>query len=197
MNIYLSSQEKYYDRHLQKLMRESVMRYQKESLKEKITTIRIQTTRTIDDIDLSFFFNYNIFPRSILIAKTQWQVEHRLIRAGDTILQQVFLPPFKTFSQKVIFGVRVNKIINEPLRRGFSYETLEGHVERGESAFVIEQHHDHLIFKIQTYSQPANAFIRMFGSWAALPYQRYCTRMALENVKRQIEGQTHESKLRE
>jgi hypothetical protein len=191
MNIYLSSQEKHFDRLLEKLMRESVMRYQKESLKEQITTIRIHTPRSIADLDLSFFFNYTIFPTSILIAKAQWEVENRLIRVGDTILQQVFLPPFKTFSQKVIFGVRVNRIINETQRRGFSYETLEGHVERGESTFVIEQDHDQIIFKILTYSQPANAFIKTFASWAALPYQRYCTRMALENVRRQIQGQTH------
>ncbi len=79
------------------------------------------------------------------------------MQIGDTILQQVFIPPVKQFSKKIIFGVRINAIINEAVRIGFSYETLEGHVEKGESTFTIEEIEGNIIFKIHTFSEP--------GSW--------------------------------
>jgi uncharacterized protein (UPF0548 family) len=64
-------------------------------------------------------------------------------------------------------------------------------VERGESTFVIEQHDNDLAFKIQTYSEPSNAFVKIFGAWAAVPYQRYCTQKALSHVKQQVERVTY------
>jgi hypothetical protein len=191
MKIYFSNQQENFDRHLRSLISKPVMDFDKSLLEKKTTSINVGQEH-ISNIDLRFFFSYNIFPASILTFKTQWQSEDRKMRVGDTIVQQVFIPPIKTLSQKLIFGVRINNIIDEPHRKGFSYETLEGHVERGESTFVLEQHDNALIFKIQTYSEPSNSFVKIFASWAALPYQRYCTRRALQNVKRQIEGQTPE-----
>lgn len=192
MKIYFASQEKHFESHLKNLISESVMPYRKGLLKKNTTSIIIESTIGSNNLDLSFFFNYHIFPSSILTFKTQWETEKRKMSIGDTIVQQVFIPPFKVASQKLIFGVRINRLIDEPDRKGFSYETLGGHVERGESTFVLEQHHDHLAFKIQTYSEPSSSLVKIFGSLAALPYQRYCTRRALEHVKRQIEGQTSE-----
>lgn len=188
MRIYLRDQQGKFNEHLTDLLSVRVMQFDKAHLPEKVTSIKINTLHNLSTIDLDFLFNYNIFPSSILTYKTQWQLEKRTMKVGDTIVQQVFIPPLKTLSQKLIFGVRINRIIDEPHRKGFSYETLEGHVERGESTFVIEQQHGQTIFKIQTYSAPSSSFVKILGSWAALPYQRYCTRMALRNVKRQIEG---------
>jgi uncharacterized protein (UPF0548 family) len=37
---------------------------------------------------------------------------------------------------------RVIYAVHEPYRRRFAYGTLPGHPERGEEAFIIEQHHD-------------------------------------------------------
>jgi hypothetical protein len=188
MKLYLRDQQNRFDDHITELASSSVMRFEKKKLPEKISSIKINLSQHLHDINLDFFFDYNIFPSSILTFKTQWRKENRKIKVGDTIVQQVFIPPFRTLSQKLIFGVRINRIINESHRRGFSYETLEGHVERGESTFVIEQHDNDLIFKIQTYSEPANAFVKIFGAWAAVPYQRYCTEQALKHVKQQIES---------
>ena len=109
------------------------------------------------------------------------------MKIGDTILQQVFIPPTKTFSQKIVFGVRINSIIDEAERTGFSYETIEGHVEKGESTFTIEKGDGGLIFKIETFSEPGNLLTKLVGPIFTVPYQTYCTRTALENVKRQIE----------
>jgi uncharacterized protein (UPF0548 family) len=117
---------------------------------------------------------------------TQWELEKRTMKIGDTILQQALIPPTKFFSQKITFGVRINKIINEENKKGFSYETIEGHVEKGESTFTVEQEKSKMIFKIQTFSEPGNLLTNVVGPIFTLPYQAYCTRRALDNVKHQI-----------
>lgn len=165
------------------------MDYNKTQLKEKITTIEINTSKDIDQLNLDFLFDYHVFPENILTFKTQWADENRKMQIGDTIAQQVYFPPTKMFSQKLIFGVRINEIINEADRVGFSYETLEGHVEKGVSTFMVEQLNNQLIFKIQTYSKPGNFLTKLMGPIFSVPYQSFCTKKALENVKRQIENQ--------
>ena len=89
---------------------------------------------------------------------TQWEHENRAIKSGDTIVQQVYIPTFLNCSQKIIFGVRIKELITEPKRIGFSYETLEGHVERGISTFTTEQNNKRTVFKIHAFSTPGSAF---------------------------------------
>ena len=123
--------------------------------------------------------------------QTQWQFEGRNMRPGDTIVQQVYIPPIKNVPLKLIFGVRIHSIIREAERIGFSYETLEGHVERGLSTFTIEQTRERkLIFKIHTFSEPGNIASKLLAPVFALPYQAYCTREALKNVQRQLQKVT-------
>ena len=72
----------------------------------------------------------------------------------------------------------------------FSYETLEGHVEKGISTFTIEQADNmKLIFKVCTYSSPGSILTKLLGQIFSIPYQSFCTKSALKNVKRQIEIQ--------
>jgi hypothetical protein len=163
------------------------MTFDKTKLKEKTTTIDINTERTVDQINLDFLFDYKIFPSHIMTYLTQWKQENRKMRIGDTILQQAFIPPAQAFSQKIIFGVRINNIIDNVDRKGFSYVTIKGHVEKGESTFTIENSDRGLIFKIMTFSAPGNLLTMLVGPIFTVPYQRYCTRAALENVKRQLE----------
>jgi uncharacterized protein (UPF0548 family) len=86
-------------------------------------------------------------------------------------------------------GVRINDIINEPRRIGYSYETLKGHVEKGISIFTIEKiAGQNTIFKVQTFSQPGNLITQIMGPVFSVPYQTFCTRQGLVNVKRQLEG---------
>lgn len=168
-------------------MTKPTMTFDKTKLKEKTTKIDIKTERTLGQLNLDFLFDYKIFPSSIMTFMTQWGKEQRKMKIGDTILQQVFIPPTKTFSQKIVFGVRINDIIDETERKGFSYETIEGHVEKGESTFTIENINGGLIFKIKTFSEPGNLLTKLVGPIFTVPYQTYCTRTALENVKKQIE----------
>jgi len=165
------------------------MNYDKARLIEKNTEIDIDTKKSVTEINLKFLFDYQIFPDNILIFKTQWNDENREMKIGDTILQQVFIPPIKSFSQKIIFGVRIKEIINEENRKGFSYETLEGHVEKGISTFTVERINQKIIFKIHTFSTPGNIISKLFAPIFSIPYQTYCTKQALKNVKQRIENQ--------
>ena len=187
MKIYPTDQANNFDRLLKQLATKPTMTFDKTKLKEKTTTINIKSDKTLAQLNLDFLFDYKIFPSSILTFLTQWGQENRKMEIGDTILQQAFIPPTKTFSQKVIFGVRINDIIDEAERKGFSYVTIEGHVEKGESTFTIEKSNGGLIFKIKTFSEPGNLLTKLVGPIFTVPYQTFCTRTALNNVKGQIE----------
>lgn len=163
------------------------MVYDKLRLKETISSTDISTTIAFEKLNLQFLFAYKIFPSNILSFLTEWENEKRKMKAGDTIVQQVFIPPTKLFSQKLIFGVRIKEIIDEPTRKGFSYETLEGHVERGISTFTVEQEGSKVIFKIKTFSGAGNLLSKLMAPFFSVPYQAFCTKKALENCKQQLE----------
>lgn len=189
MRIYLTDQKNKFNQYLEFLKTKKVMDYDKSRLTEKNSTIDINTTKKIEQLNLDFLFDYKIFPDNIMTFKNEWADENRKLRIGDTIAQQVFIPPTKTFSQKIIFGVRVNEIIDQSDKKGFSYETLEGHVEKGISIFTVEHLDNKVIFKIQTYSTPGNFLTKLLGPIFSVPYQTFCTKTALNNVKRQLEKQ--------
>ncbi|RYE39205.1 MAG: DUF1990 family protein [Sphingobacteriales bacterium] len=164
------------------------MSYDRTKLIEKTTSITLDTSKTIQELDTDFFFDYQLFPSKILTYKSEWGTENRKMKVGDTVLQQAFIPPIQAFSVKVLFGVRINQIFREQDKLGFSYETLEGHVEKGISIFTLEnQLGGKPIFKIHTFSQPGNFLTKLAGPVFSIPYQTYCTRQCLLNVKRRLE----------
>lgn len=189
MKIYLSDQAQNFKTHLESLKLQDIINYDKSRLKEKITFININTDKDLNQLNTNFFWNYNIFPYNIMSFLTEWADQKRQMQIGDTIVQQAFIPPIKQFSQKIIFGVRINNIICEDSRIGFSYETLSGHVEMGESTFTIEKTNDNkTIFKIHTFSKPGSFLTKLVGPIFSVPYQTFCTKRGLENVKRQLEA---------
>jgi hypothetical protein len=189
MRIYLTDQTKNFPKHLEFLKRQKVKPYDKEKLIQKVTTILIDTNKELDELHTDILFDYKIFPSNIMSFLTQWSFEKRQIQIGDTIVQQAFIPPFRKFSQKIIFGVRINSIIIERDKIGFSYETLEGHVEKGISVFTIEKTaYQKTVFKVHTFSQPGTLLTKLVGPILSVPYQTYCTRQGLLNIKRQMES---------
>jgi len=189
MRIYLKDQTKHFPKHLELLRKRKVKPYDKEKLTEKTTTIYINTTKELHELPANILFDYKIFPNNIMSYLTQWTFENRQIQIGDTIVQQAYIPPFRYLSQKIIFGVRINNIIKEPNRIGFSYETLEGHVEKGISIFTIEKTPDQkTVFKVHTFSQLGTLLTKLVGSILSVPYQTFCTRQGLLNVKHQLEN---------
>lgn len=70
---------------------------------------------------------------------------------------------------------RVVYLTSEPGRRGFAYGTLPGHPERGEEAFLVEQHHDGTVtFTITAFSKPATPLAKAAGP-AGRAVQRHLT----------------------
>ena len=187
MKIFLTKQK--LNKHLNLLKNETVMLYNKIELQEKISIQQINTNKQLSEIDLEFLYNYEIFPNYIMSHYSQWKEENRKMNIEDTIVQQVYIPPIQSLSQKIIFGVRINEIINENNRKGFSYETLNGHVEKGISTFTIEQIENKIYFKIHTFSKPGNLLSKILGPIFSVPYQAYCTKKAINYVTEQIEKQ--------
>jgi len=191
MKLFLSDQTHKLNEHLSFLKNKNVMAYDVSRLTEKISILPIDTDQDLSQLNLDFLFEYQIFPENILTFRSQWGAESRTMQCGDTIAQQVFIPPLKMCSQKLVFGVRVNEIIDLPHKKGFSYETLEGHVEKGISTFTVEQIEGKVFFKIRTYSAPGNLLARLLGPVFSVPYQTFCTQKALFNVKQQLETNRH------
>jgi hypothetical protein len=188
VKIAFFNQKNHFKTYLEELKKVPVMSYEKSKLIEKISTIEIPNVSNLNKLNLQSFFDYHIFPEHILSAYTQWGDEQRIMQITDTIVQQVFLPPFPKFSQKAVFGVRIKEIIDTNHQCGFSYETLVGHVECGISYFLLEETDGKVIFKIQTFSKPGNFFAKLVAPIFSIPYQTYCTQKALKNVKNTIEN---------
>ncbi|HET8572351.1 MAG TPA: hypothetical protein VFL76_00640 [Edaphocola sp.] len=75
-----------------------------------------------------------------MIFLCQWHNRHRKMAIGDTIVQQASIPPTKFFSREIIFGVRINGIIDRPGRKGaLVTKLLKGMRKKGLSAFTVEQ----------------------------------------------------------
>lgn len=154
-------------------------------LREQTTRLVVPTQLPMDDLtacNVTFLRDYQIFPKRILVFAAQWQIEQRRMRPGDLIVQQVFLPPTRV-SVKGVFAVRVLEVWSEPANVGFSYGTVEGHVERGISRFALQVSAGRLYAVIHTTSEPALLLSRVLGPLFTLPYQRYCTRKVVERMR--------------
>jgi uncharacterized protein (UPF0548 family) len=189
MRIYLTDQTNRLNEHLEVLRQIPLMPYEKNKLVEKNSSIPVNTDKEFSELDTEPLFDYRIFPLDIMTALTEWESKKRKIQVGDTIVQQVFIPPFLKLSQKIVFGVRIKEVFSEQTRVGFSYETLQGHVEKGISTFTIEKTAEgNTIFRIHTFSAPGTYLSRIVAPVFSIPYQAFCTRQALMHVKRQLEA---------
>lgn len=179
MKIFFTDQQKHFERHLVELKDSNVIPYQRGLIKHKVHKQIIHNS--FSDLFFSGFFDYKIFPTHILTALPQWIEENRTIQPGDTIVQQINIPPSSILSQRLIMGVRIKEVFNSDSCKGFSYETLTGHVEKGISTFKIEPQKNFSVFTIETHSAPGLAFLKLFQPFSTL-YQDYCTNQALLNV---------------
>ena len=181
MRIYLPDQERILPKHLERIKTIPVLPYQIDRLKHKVSSILVPSPAGSHSLRYDSFFNYDIFPVSILQALTQWKSEGREMRVNDNIVQQAFLPPFGSLSVKIVMGVRIKEIFDTDERKGFSYETLQGHIERGISYFIIQRSNSQFTFTIETFSEPAIPLFRVFNPISSL-YQDYCTGKALKHT---------------
>ncbi|MBA3827723.1 MAG: DUF1990 family protein [Taibaiella sp.] len=183
MLIYLNDQSAKLCKHLQKFQLLPVIPYNIGQLKEKKASISITCNEELKELSLNFLFDYLVFPDNILTACTQWAYEQRNMQTGDIIVQQIYFPPFKIISQKIVAGVRIKEIFKEDRLMGFSYETLQGHIEKGISSFLISKTNGYINFAIHTHSKPNNVILDLLSPLFSSPYQDYCTRKALQQMK--------------
>jgi len=151
-------------------------------LPSRESSVLIPCPTPLTECDLSFFYNYDIFPRSIMTHKTQWGEEARPMRRGDLILQRVVLPPAPLGLRVDIF-VRISEVVEESDKVGFSYETLSGHLEMGVASFSLTQEKQAVRFIIHTLSRPGH-WVSIMATPITLFYQRWCTKKALCHVQR-------------
>ena len=154
-------------------------------LREKHTTTVIHTAPAAASLlsyDFQFLFDYDIFPKPILRAYTEWQHHFREMQIGDVIVQQVSLPPCH-MSLKCIFAVRILDIFRSTNKVGFSYGTLQGHAEKGLSTFFFALHGTQISATIHTFSLPDTFAGKLVVPLFTLPYQRYCTNQALAHMQ--------------
>lgn len=154
------------------------------ALPEQRTSLSVPMAAPIRDLRacrLDFFFDYDLFPSSILTAVGEWRIEGRAMRAGDVILQQASVPPGPV-SVKLIFAVRVLSVALTADEASFSYGTLRGHAEMGVSAFSLTLKDGHVVATIHTRSQPAQLPARIVAPVLVNPYQQYCTNRALAHM---------------
>ena len=189
MKLYFRDQSRNLAKHLEQLKQLPLIPYEKKDLTEKSTSIEIASQRSLGDLDTSFLFRYDIFPMNAMSHLTQWHHEGRDIRLGDTIVQHVYIPPVRSFSKKLIVGVRVVEVVNKPNQRGFKYETIEGHIERGSASFMLSQESGSIRFVIHTFSKPNIWIARLVAPIFSVPYQTFLTRLALNNVKLRLASQ--------
>lgn len=182
MKLYLFNQKLRFGAHLRQMQALTVIPYDRSRLKETVSEIAVHAPFPKDKFP-GCITEYHIFPEDILAAFREYERDNRPMQPGDTIVQQVYLPPLPACSIKAVMGVRITEVIEEPQRIGFSYETLEGHAEKGVSTFIIEKSAQGMVFRIHTFSEPGNPLLR----WFSQPYQSFCTKRALRHVKRQLE----------
>src|SRR5687768_15141381 len=89
------------------------------ALREALSAIALGSAASLRDVDTSFLFDYEIFPRTILDAVTEWSAASRTMRVGDTIVQRVFIPPVG-HGICLEFAVRITAIVREERRAGFA-----------------------------------------------------------------------------
>jgi hypothetical protein len=156
-----------------------------DSFPERTSSITLGLTKPLENCELEFLFNYEVFPPTILTADTEWRTDGRKkMRAGDVIVQRVFAPPVGA-GLCLEFAVKVRQVFFDSSRAGFSYETLDGHAERGISEFYFASDPEGLRFFIHTFSEPGHWTSRAMASVSVL-YQSWCTRQALQYVRKQF-----------
>lgn len=182
MRLYLKDQFSKLCYYLPKVRSLPVISYNISELKEKKKVISLPCNKSLKEFSFNFLFDYCVFPNNILTYYSEWQNSKRTMQIDDTIVQQIYFPPFKIVSQKIIVGVRIKEIFKEEDFVGFSYETLKGHIEKGISYFQILKSKDKIHFIIKTYSKANNLFLDWLSPLFSSPYQDYCTNKAIKNM---------------
>ncbi len=82
---------------------------------------------------------YRFYPKDVMSHFSDFDLYERWVEVGDRIVQRIHL--VKMFGRPILDAVtmtEVVEVINEPRRCGFTYATVERHVEQGEWSVLVE-----------------------------------------------------------
>ncbi|MBS2034685.1 DUF1990 family protein [bacterium] len=122
--------------------------------------------------------SYDIFPRRLGRG-----VLRRPVEVGDSVGLRYYLVP----GVHLFFASRVYEVIDEPLRSGFSYETLEGHPEAGRETFSVTKDSETgaIICELKAWSHLARPWPRWLHPLTR-PLQTGAGRAALDHFEQLI-----------
>lgn len=127
-----------------------------------------------------FVFRYEIFPEHILRYWGEWQGEERLMRVGDTIVQEAAVPPLP-WGVRMLFGARVTEVSRSPLSVSFSYSTLTSHAETGVNSFGLKLSGGDAVAWISSRAEPGNPLMRLAGP-VVMRYADWCKERAVARM---------------
>ncbi len=100
---------------------------------------------------------YQFYPHDVLSHVSDFGLWNRWAQVGDRIVQRIHL--FTLFGKPVVDVLAMNEVrevITEPRRYGFTYVTVETHVEQGEWTACLEWTPDNqLRLTVHAISRPA------------------------------------------
>jgi uncharacterized protein (UPF0548 family) len=131
--------------------------------------------------------SYQIFPARMATPV----VERTPLQLGDVLgLRYPMLPGLSIF-----FAAKVIEMIDDEnetvIRKGFTYRTLEGHIEIGEETFLVEKNRltGEVTASLQAWSRPGHWLTRV-GYWYARWCQLDAGKKAIRNFQRLAVGES-------
>jgi len=123
---------------------------------------------------------YDVFPPQQMRALVC--TSNNRVSMGATIVQRIFLGPIGFEVAVRVVDVFSGEAGSER-RSGFTYATLQGHMEKGISSFIVEQKPGGPVsFSIETRSRPGHWLIRFSGPLARL-IQKRANKKALAHLQ--------------
>ncbi len=121
---------------------------------------------------------YDIFP-----PRLGRGVLRRPVQVGDVVGLRYYLVP----GVHIFFASRVYEVIDEELRSGFSYETLQGHPEAGQETFAVtkDPQTGAIVASLRAWSQLAPPWPRLLSPLTR-PLQCGAGRAALDHFEKLI-----------
>lgn len=100
--------------------------------------------------------HYRFYPTSLLSPVSDFSLQKRWLQVGDRIVQRIHL--FNLFGYPLLDVISMNEIsqvVSEPCRHGFTYITVDTHVEQGEWSAQVEWHTSgEIVLNIKSISRP-------------------------------------------
>lgn len=142
----------------------------------------ISPIESIELLDFSFLFRYEVFPKEILSFYGAWQSKNRPLEVGDIVVQAAHIPP-KKHHIDLIFASQILISSLEKDSALISYGTLEGHPESGINTFSFFIRDKTLYAQVKTEAALIDPTVQFFGRFAQ-KYIDSCNAEALENLSR-------------